>query len=285
MSTWRQVYSGLQGAVASALSGVTPAAHVGIGYPPVTAFQNAGRTGGPPVVSIYDRGVAKDTTRWLPKQAVPETITAASITAALSNPYTAAGATFTLTFGNTAIANDAWGMTVRGGANGPITYVASAAETADAFATGVGSAISGAFSNLGVSVSGAVVTVTNNSGAGIAVTSAVGNVVSRMIEVHRTRREAQIIVASNTPDNRDALADPIDVLLGQYEVDFGYQLADDTWVRVWSQGDISLEDNIQHNVFRRDFIVSLEYGVTYLESGYSVLAPWLSSSFGTDVTT
>ena len=284
MSTWRQVYSGLQSAVSGALTGVTPAPQVGIGYPPVTAFQNAGRTGAPPIVSVYDRGVSRDTTRWIPKLAVPEVITAASITQSLSNPIIVPGGASTITFGNTAIAQDAWGLVTQGGVSGVVTYVAASAETADAFASGVATALSGAFGSFGVSVSGAVVTIVNNSTKDVLIQSNVGNVSSSMIEVHRTKREGQIIVAANTPDNRDALADPIDTLLAQMEVDFGYQLSDGTWVRLWSQGDISLEDNIQHNVFRRDFVVTLEYGVTYLETGYSVLAPWVYPAFGVDVT-
>ncbi len=224
-------------------------------------------------MSIYDRNVAKDVTRWVPKTAVEPVVTAATVTVTLSNPFVDRSGTATLTFSPSAAINDAFGLAVSGAIYGGATYAATAAMTASAFAAAVASAITTALPEIGAVASGDVVTLTNNSAGTLYLQATVGNQTSFLQEVHRTRREAQIIVAANTPNNRDLLADAIDETLATSEIDFGFTLADGTWVRVWNQGDISLDDNITHNVYRRDFVVGLEYGVTYQDLGYSVLAP------------
>ncbi len=276
MTTWRDALTGLYAAVQGAVDGFTMPLTVGIGYPPVTAPQNIARGGA--LVMIYDRGVSHDVTRWIPKYIAPPALTLPGVTLEpLATPWIKPTSTLTLTFSGSPIAQDAFGIVFDGAAifEG-VTYTSAAAQPLSGFITQVAAAVNADAVLTGLitaTASGNSVVLTSAASGLVNVIATTGNVGSSLREVHRTKREAQVIVMAQTPDIRDTVADAIDVTLAQLEIEFGLQLPDTSWVRVISAGDISLEENIRHNVYRRDFIVTLEYGVTYQDIGYTVLAP------------
>ena len=284
MSSWHDVFAGLQAQVQSALSGLVPGEQIVIGYPPTVVLQNTGQLAATnqifngnngPLVMIYDRGAATDVTRWMPRAVAQTPPPAPAVTYTVSQTFVPPNGTSTVTFDTGANADDAIGLSIYGRIEtmAGVTYSAISAETSAVFASGFATAVNTTVpSLLSASVSGSQVTLTNVSGYAFNMQFASGNLGSELFEVHRTKRKAHIIMLANSPENLDTFGEPLSQALANLEITYGYELADTTWVQVINTGDLCIWNNALHNIFRRDWLLDLEYGVTLPLVEYPVLA-------------
>ena len=287
MSSWNAVYQGLRNQVITALDGLVSPSSISIGYfgtpivqstgQPAEIMDLAGQVAQSPMVMLYDRGMSRDVTRWIPHYVTPWNITTPSITYSPSNLLLSSTPN-ALVFLTSAAVNDAVALNVSGvGLSTGVVYVASGAMSAAAFCAGMAEAVNTSLQGvLSATASGATLLLTNDTTGLLSITVESGNVASALYEVHRVQRNVQIIALANRPSTLDTIGEPIAQLLGELEISYGYELPDTTWVRLINKGDIVLWDNVMHNIARRDWMLTLEYGVDITDMGYAVLAPILS---------
>jgi hypothetical protein len=244
-----------------------------IDWPSVGAIQNIARGG--VLVSLFDRGESKVTTRWLKFRATPLNINPTGITTRLSMSLIPGTETATITLGGIVNANDAVSAVVQ---SGPTTLmavaIATGADTPTTMATKLATAINEAETLntwITASVSGSVVTIINNLAVTLKAASNVGNTATRQVEVGRVKRDVQITVWTQIEEAREVIGDVIELLLYQLQTNFGVALADGTYARVVITGDHHSKDTALQDVYRRDFFIDVEYGVTYEEQAWAVL--------------
>ncbi len=287
MSSWNAVYQGLRNQVITALGGLVSPSSISIGYFGTPIVQSAGQpseimdlanqVAQSPMVSLYDRGMSRDVTRWIPHHVTPWEVTPASVTFAPSSLLLSSTPN-ALAFLTSAAVNDAVALNVSGfGVSTGAVYVASGAMSAAAFCEGLADVINSSLQGvLSATASGATLLLTNDTAGLLNIVVNSGNVASAQYEVHRTQRNVQVIAMANRPSTLDTIGEPLAQLFGELEITYGYELLDTTWVRLINKGDIVLWDNVTHNIARRDWMLTLEYGVDITDAGYPVLAPILS---------
>ncbi len=289
MASWNAVYQGLRGQVITALDGLVPASSITIGYPGTPIVQSSGQpsevmalanqVSQSPMVMLYDRGMSRDVTRWIPRYVTAWETISPAITFSL--PDTVLGTDpLQLDFLSDAAANDAVGLNLSGfGLNTGAVFTASGGMSAASFASGITSVIEQDLNGVvSATVSGSSVTLQNQTTAPINLMINAANLGTALFEVHRVQRSVQVIALANRPSHLDLVGEPLAQLFGALEVYFGYELSDETWVRLINKGDIVLWDNVMHNIARRDWMLTLEYGVNLVDMGYPVLAPILAQS-------
>jgi hypothetical protein len=102
-----------------------------------------------------------------------------------------------------------------------------------------------------------------------------------LTEIARRKRLIQVAVWAPSPEIRDIVCDPIEVMIAQIETfrgqvgEFtgGLVLADGSSSRVQFVNDMLLDDPVLSDAYRRDLIFSIDYGITTVDALYSVLAP------------
>jgi len=287
MSSWNAVYQGLRNQVIAALDGLVSPSNISIGYfgtpivqstgQPSAVMELAGQVAQSPMVMLYDRGMSRDVTRWIPHYVTPWEVTAPSVTFSPSDLMLSSTPN-ALVFLTSAAANDAVALNVSGvGISTGAVYVANEAMSAAAFCAGMADAINASLQGvLSATASGSTLLLTNDTAGLLNITVVSGNVASAQYEVHRVQRSVQIIALANRPSTLDTIGEPIAQLLGELEISYGYELPDTTYARLINKGDIVLWDNVMHNIARRDWMLTLEYGVDITDMGYAVLAPILS---------
>jgi len=293
MSSWNAVYQGLRNQIIGALDGLVPANSITIGYSATFLLQTAGQPDNilaqnaqtldnSPIVMVYDRGMSRDVTRWIPYQATPWVVTEPEVTFSLASPYLSYDQSATLDILSPGAAGDALGISVNGpGLVTGAVFTASGATSVEGFASGIASAVNEDLAGiLSATVSGGTVILTNESAGDLILNANAANLASSLYEVHRVRRSAQVIVLANRPSALDLVGEPLAQLFGELEVTYGYQLPTGNYVRLINEGDIVLWDNVQANLARRDWMLSLEYGVDLTNTGYAVLAPALNLDVG-----
>ncbi len=281
MSSWNDVYSGLRSNLITALSNIVQPANITIGFPASVVTLSAGQpvvntltsvnTLGPLVV-VYDRGMSKDVTRWLPRDVVDWVYGASTVSFSVNHldigPSGSGAVTVTA-----AEPNDAIGVQLLNNNALGVTDVFQTATSATSVATAVASIINSAFPGILTAVSsGGSVVITNISSTAQAVNFAAANMAQSLYEVKRTRRSGHIVAMANSPQALDTIGEPISQMLGSMEVSYGYALPDGSYVRVVNTGDVNFWDNAVNNIARRDWMVDLEYGVTIQDNAYAVLA-------------
>lgn len=282
MASLYSVLGALQSSVSAAVAalGISPAPQAAIGWPPVNRLQQIGQGTAGPAITIYDRRIGRNVTRWSP-EVISQTLVPATLTTALDAQYMTRTSVVHITLSGTVTAGDAvsavftrhmpdvsqlMGAVVVGGAATP-----GAAATALAAAINADPVLSTWVTAAAV---GAVVTLTaafvNGS---LAVASYTGNGGTQTREVARRERQVQIVQWTKTEEQRNLIADAISQLLGNMDATFGLTLADGTVLRVTYGNDFDLEDNTLQDVYRHDFLVSAEYPVTVQDQLYALLAP------------
>jgi hypothetical protein len=280
MATTRQVLQSLCTLVQAGPTGgsalpAPPNLSLAVGWPPEDAIMSVPKTQ-QAVAGIFDAGPApKDRTRWHQIPAVPDANVSPTTTATLSGSgFLLLGGTATVTIGGTPQAADAIGVQVN---NRAATYVVLGSDTVDTIATALAAAInavSGPALAVMASAAGAVVTLTAIGSALVSV--ATSNTGTRTTEYHRVNRFVRIILfapfedPSDGPNSREAIGDPIDLTLAQLESTFGFQVPNGEWVRLMYDDDLYVEQQLK-DIYRRDFMTRLEYGVTGTETVYPVL--------------
>ena len=291
-STSAQVTAATQGIVVNARPVTVKSA---VGWPPLkllqsipTSYASGSQVS---VIGVYDRQVSKNVTRWKP-YSISETTTPATLrTSVGSHNALLPGESVDITLSATVTPGDAVSAVLTSYTTQPRTMTAAvaiggASDTPTTMALALANAVNAALAPgfLGppasafaaASALGPVVTLTNTTNSLLLVESYTGNGATTLDEVGRRMRQIQITTWSPTEEIRAAVTDPIDVMLAQAEMNFGWTLADGSVVRVCPESDFYLEDDSLADVYRRDFIVQIEYPVTAVEELYAVLAPILT---------
>lgn len=260
-----------------------------IGWPPEKALQENVR-GSTSVISVYDRKMAKNSTRWKPIVLSTNT-TPATLTSALSNSTLAPGATGTLTLGSNVTPGDAVSLVINNSALGmkvnfsnvtiqnvyAQVVVAGANDTPISLAQALAAAIAAdpvLSTWVNVSASGGILTITSLVPVGtLTLQSNVGNGAVNTREIGRRERVFQVVVWSPTSDIRTVVASQVEVLLQQLEVNFSLAFSDGSFGRLYNQNDFDLEDATLADTYRHDFIFSVDYPITEQDALFAVLAP------------
>jgi hypothetical protein len=203
---------------------------------------------------------------------------APGVTAALNTGFLKPnGSTVTATLSGTPNVNDA--VVFQAETVFAPAVLASATAVASESLTTLAAALttqinSGPYANALVTATstGPVITITNNSATGYNCGVNSGNVGSVLWENRRVERHVRVISWTKTEVIRQQVSDPVDGLLAQLENYWGYHLATGEGVRLIYRSDSYVEDAQLSDVYRRDFRISLEYGVTQLDTLYPVLA-------------
>ena len=236
-------------------------------------------TGGPTaLITIYDRGLAADATRWKPST-VSNTILPATMTVALSQTNIPALGSATLTFTGPLSIGDAVGIVLGTQLLGleavvPIAVAGDTTTTMAAKAVALFMADPFLAAMATATAVGPVLTLTSLSASTFTrVAVHVGNNGIRTRELGRRRRHFQIVIWARTPDDRSTVGDPIEALIAGLESDFGLTFADGTLGRMTFTGDTEHDQAVLSDTLRRDFMVVVDYGITVTDTTYSILAP------------
>lgn len=284
---------------------------VGLYWPSAKALQNNVRPANGPaglgptsLVTVYDRGLAADSTRWLPTIiatcVTPATMTVLVSPATVSVPiapvvYLLPGQSATLTFGGPITAGDAVGVSLAPflGGNEAVVPVAVAGDTPATMAAKLVSmlmlgppspvwlqAIDSMLPTwITATAVGPVVTITSKLAVGgLSLNVNIGNGGTQTREIGRRKRHFQIVVWSRTPDDRITVSDPIEALIAAMESDFGLTFPDGTMGRLTFSGDIMHDEATLSDTLRRDFMVCVDYGISTVNATYAVLAPILQTT-------
>jgi hypothetical protein len=293
MASFYQIMGTLQQAISAALAGVVvdsvainPA--VALGWPSINVLQDVARGQNVPV-TVYDRKIAKNTTRWLP-EVIALAVVPATLTTAVSSAVINGLGTATITLGGTVTPGDAVSALLSRPSQGSAAQVAvgGSSDTPTTLAALLASQIN-ADPTLGTWIhavaSGPVVTLTSLVPQAMMLQSYTGNGGTQTREVGRRERGVQIVCWCRTQDIRAAVVDIISGLIASDETAFGLTMPDGTVARLLYVSDYDLEDDTLEDVYRHDFMISLEYAVTTTDQLWAVLAPVVTFQIDTTLQT
>lgn len=232
------------------------------------------------LITVYDRKMAQDVTRWLTVQK-RKTDGVLGIAATMSNETIAPGATETITIGyadgQTAVhvedaimANLRVDLTTQDGA----VAIAVAGETLTTLAAKLAASINARTpmtSWVNATSVGAVVSITNVTSQAIQLSGECGNIQTVDYEQGRTKRYMQIVLWTKDTATRDAISDRIEVALSALERAYGFELASTEQVQVKKEGDFFDSTDAKAGVYRRDFFIAIEYAITSVDFAYPTL--------------
>lgn len=256
-----------------------------VGFPDVGTLQAVARGDGP-LLSVYDRKVGRNTTRWS-SAPVSTTITPATLTSSAPGTIPPLGAS-SLTLAGAPTAGDAVSAVLTdGGLSPPVqaaaVAVAVAGDTAATMATKLAAAINadpGCAVMVSAAPSGAAVVLTSRIvSVPLGLFTATANGGTQVREVGRRERQVQVIVWARTADDRAALSGALESAFGALDVAFGLTLPDGTAARVTYGNDFDLEDDTLEDVYRHDFLLAADYPVTTVDQLYAVVAPVAAYQF------
>lgn len=283
MTSQFDVLNGLLGMVNVALAPggvpITPY-QAAIGYPSIGVLQNIAK-GGPAIVSIYDRKISKNSTRWNPF-VITQTATPATLTTTLSQSGVRPGGTAQITLGGTVSLGDAVSALAVsvGNKTSAVVAIGGASDTPTTMATQLAGLINSDPSYTGVmsaTAAGPVVTLTNLRTIGLGLASYVGNGGSQTREIGRRMIGVQIIIWAQTVEIRNLMTAALAIVIAEAELNFG-PAPDGTAGRLDYVSDYDLEDDTLSDSYRHDFMLSMDYTVTTVDALYAVLAPVLNYS-------
>jgi hypothetical protein len=312
MASVYQVLSAMEQQVVLATTGLSMfdspiAVETGLYWPPIKTLSRITKMAPPgALVSVYDRKVGHDTTRWIPAL-LAQTSTTPLLVSVPASQFLLPGGSGTLTLSGGVAVGDEVSLLVksRGAAvvpdpgdgsytQSPTVAVVYSTKPGDSPTTAATSlaAMASASPTVGPWVrttvsSPGVLTIQNLLPSAVTVTSYTGNGGVNTTEIGRRKRELQITVWAPTPEIRDIVANPIEVLVAQMEVfggtsgvfQSGLVLADGSFARIEHYNDFLVDDPMLADLYRRDMILSADYPVTQQDLLYSVLAPILQYQF------
>ena len=314
MATLRQLLVSVQQQVQTATTGLqifdSPLrVQVGLDWPPVRTLQGIVKMAPPTaLVSVYDRKTGHDSTRWIPTVTALTAVTATT-TSSPSQQNLAAYTTCQLTISGPCTVGDAVSLVVynpqqralQDPGDGSYTVSPTAAIVANAAAGATPATLAAALAAsaaggglaapVAVAVSGATLTITSQTSGPLVISSYTGNGGTTLTEIARRVRDVQLSIWAPTTEVRDAAANPIEALLAQIETfrgpsgafQTGLPLGDGSFGTVRHKNDFIIDDPTISDLYRRDFIFSVDYPVTVLDNLYSVLAPILQYNVGVDL--
>lgn len=249
-----------------------------IGWPQIDALHNiAKRDEHLALIAVYDRKVSKNSTRWSPIT-LGTTPHPTGITSTLSNNVIPGTFSVGLTLGGTVLVNDAVSIILSSVSRETTAIVVTAGpqDTPATMAANLAAAVNadpGMSALVFSSVAGAVVTLSSRVYDNLLVTSNVGNIADEVREVARRLRQYQIVLWARTEEERIAIGNPLEAMIGLTESQFGLNVGDGTFARLLYVNDHDVDDDTLQDVLRRDFFVSVDYAITTRDVIYSVLAP------------
>lgn len=271
--------------VKSAVAGMTPLPTVGMGWPTNADLALVAQKGAR-LVSVFDKGIASNTTRWA-ADPVLDTPGVLGISSTVSSAIIPAGQSATITVGlqigqSAPQPNDAISLLLALGKQ-QVGYVAIQQTGDDTAAIAARLAALVTSSWVSVGVAGSVITVTNNTQTAIAFGSYAGNIATRIIDGARILRTIDVIVWATSAVDRNLVADTIMPTLVKLKVNFGAQASNGEWVRLNYCGDLYQDVNVKSKIYERHMMVQVEYSETFPDTIYSVLAPILTEQVQSNV--
>lgn len=283
MATVEMVQQSLKSQVTTALAGtnillynaaVLPAPNVGLDWPSIKDLQ-ALSVGTPPVISIFDRGVERNDTHSIPLLNVFPSLAVASPGAVitLNQPLLLPGETITLTGSGTPIKNDAFCLTLMYGQGDPsqlfANYTSGGSDTLISALDGMVTQIN-LLTDIVAIRSSNVITVTNNTNITFNVRSEVTNIAPVTVEGFRWNRDVQVTLWTKTYQDRNRYGDVLEQLFSQLEVNFGFLTSDNSACRVIYKDDLVHKDSQLQDIYRRDFLLSINYPVLNVLPAYPI---------------
>lgn len=287
MATAEMVMAGLAGQINAALAGVSPL-QVMVDWPPQDLLQSVGR-GETSVVSLFDRNLAKDKTRWISQYTGGQTLNTAGTIATASAVSLDPSGTGTVTLTGTPAVGDNIGVSIR---NGLVThvavYTAISGDTLNSCATNLAAAIN-ADTSLSTWISaaavGAVVTLTNKTLNRLLFGSATGSFGTLNREIRRVCRDIQVSVWCYTNPLREQIGTLLDQRFSTLQSQYGFAIknppvlnADGSSVRVEIVDDVLVKDLAINDLYARHFVLACEYGVLLNDAIYTLIEPVLNYS-------
>jgi hypothetical protein len=277
MATARNVLDALNQFVLTICSSLVPAPGVlrsAVGWPPMPKLQAIPQSQDV-LVSVFDRGVSLNTTRWpiIPASNDIASATGVSVVASANASPLLGGQTLVITCSGTPLVNDTAVLQFGTGSGNVLGgYTAVGGDTLSTFVTAWTAAIATSLAGLAtVTRIGSIISVTNTSAAQQYCTVNAANLATRNTEYNRLSRHIAVSFFCPTEIVRQAVTDPFESQLAQSRNGYGFQLANTEWVRLMYERDIYIEDQQLQGVFRRDFFMECEYGITGLAIVYPVL--------------
>jgi hypothetical protein len=296
--------SGLVGQVQVATAGLSAnglpiVVRVGTEWPPQNVLQDVARSAPVPppptsgttpaptsitaAISVYDRKVGRNATRWS-QSIVSTTVVPATLMSAVEAPAAVApsGST-TITLSGVPTIGDGVSAVAQTaaapGSIGPVMAAVVAQAVADDTASSMASKLAAAVNAdatlstwFRATAAGPVVTMTNRLGVQATLASYTGNGGSQVVEIGRRDRQIQVACWVPTLEARDALVRPLETLFAQLNLEF-MTLPDGTSVQVMYETDYDLDDDTLSDVYRHDFLVDVEYPVTSIDQLFAIIAP------------
>lgn len=258
-------------------------AKIGEGWPPERAIQ-AVTNKNSVVIGITDRfGTLNNQfrPRRLGAEKLPIGI-ASVINKTTIEPGETATITLSIADGQTAVLNkDAVSLVIRyqGQIEGAVG-IAVTGDTLSTLAAKLATDIGAELQNISASSSGAVVTITNNKSARLKLESYTGNVGYSYKELARESAQIQIVCWCGSFTIRRAVADILEVELARLRASRGFAVPTGEPVRVLGVNKFTMpnDKDISADVYRRDFLIDVEYGITAVDEMWSVLIPISSIS-------
>lgn len=280
MASQFQMLGGVLGLVNSALAGlqvnnIALNYKAAIGWPAIKTLQAIAK-GGPALVTVYDRKIGKNSTRWSPT-VVSQTVVPATLTTSILPTKLAPGESATIVLGGIVTPGDAVScLAVQLGANtGAVVAVGLAGDTSVTMAAKLARLINTDASMVGLLTAtslDSIVTLTAGTVA-VGVQSYAGNGGTQEREIGRRDQSVQVVCWTRTVEQRNAMVAVIDVAIANSEINFGPTLADGSAARLSYVSDYDLEDDTLEDVYRHDFMISVDYPVTVTDALFAVLAP------------
>lgn len=281
MANQYTVFEGLRSQLVTATTGLVDSGstpietQIGIGWPGQANFNDLVANPQRCLVSVYDRKISHNVQKMMP-HLIQTNAYSCGITATLNKTTLPPAGVATITLAGSVGLNDAVGLGIHlGREDFGATASAVGGETLTTLAVKLRDSINAVPNNsvLSATAAGAVVTITNVSSGPLRLGTAVGNVQDWYVEVARQQRQGQVIIWTTRGNVRKVVGGRIEEFLGALQADFGYQLSNPTQnVRVTLCGTMLVDTDVQSDIYRQDFGVWLEYGITRIDRAYSVLA-------------
>lgn len=284
MATVYQVWQGLENQIATAMEGtnplvsnaaILPAPVIGIDWPPVNALQAVAAGTSVPIITIFDRGVERNQTHAINLiYALPPTQPTPGASISLNTTYFPPGQTVTLTGSGTPAVNDAFCFTLISGNNQQdqimAEYIVNTAGTSLATALTNFTTQINLLTDISASLASNTITVTNNTETLYAVRSEVTGKGYYTQEGFRWLRDIQVILWTNSPQARGKYGDVLEQLFSQLELNYGFIASDQSACRVLYTDDLVHKDSQLKDIFRRDFLLSVDYPVLHQAPAYPI---------------
>lgn len=275
MATANQVLTALAGKVVTATTGLSSLL-TAVGWPPANLIQDTAK-GAYSVCGVFDRGVTVNTQRWPRITACNDVNVAPGVSVVSFTGASPLETTATLTLSGTPTINDTCVVQVGNGVgvvgeavtSAVAGYKAVLGDTLSTFATALAGQIS-LITGLSASASSGVITITSSLPPTY-LQANIANQGTRTTEYTRIARHIAIVFFCPNEPTRQQLTDPVESMLAQLRSFYGFTLANGEWVRVLYERDLYSDDHQLQNVYRRDFFLECEYGITGTEPVYPVL--------------